>query len=300
MSPPVETVLTLIAPAGGLDETIVASVAKALKVMGVEAGEADWLSPGEACDIPFSGANPQAAETAVREALSGAAVDLLAQPAAGRRKSLLVADMDCTIITTETLDELAARAGRKEDTAAITERAMQGEIDFAEALKERVAMLEGLEQGALEVTLAAVALSPGAETLVRTMAGNGVHTVLVSGGFGFFTEPVAAMAGFDETRSNRFEIADGRLTGRVIEPILGPEAKLETLTGLSAERQISLARTLAIGDGANDAPMIRAAGLGIAYRGKPVAREAARARIEACGLTAALYMQGYRRDEFAR
>ena len=295
-----ETVLTLIAPAGGLDETIVASVAKALKVMGVEAGEADWLSPGEACDIPFSGIDPQAAETAVREALSGAAVDLLAQPAAGRRKSLLVADMDCTIITTETLDELAARAGRKEDTAAITERAMQGEIDFAEALKERVAMLEGLEQGALEVTLAAVALSPGAETLVRTMAGNGVHTVLVSGGFGFFTEPVAAMAGFDETRSNRFEIADGRLTGRVIEPILGPEAKLETLTGLSAERQISLARTLAIGDGANDAPMIRAAGLSIAYRGKSVAREAAQARIEACGLTAALYMQGYRRDEFAR
>ena len=183
-----ETVLTPIAPAGGLDETIVASVAKALKVMGVEAGEADWLSPGEACDIPFSSANPQAAETAVREALSGAAVDLLAQPAAGRRKSLLVADMDCTIITTATLDELAARAGRKEDTAAITERAMQGEINFAEALKERVAMLEGLEQGALEVTLAAVALSPGAEPLVRTMAG------------------------FDETKSNRFEIADGRLT----------------------------------------------------------------------------------------
>ena len=294
-----ETVLTLIAPAGGLDETIVASVAKALKVMGVEAGEPDWLSPGEACDIPFAGADPQAAETAVREALSGAAVDLLAQPAAGRRKLLLVADMDCTIITTETLDELAARAGRKEDTAAITERAMRGEIDFAEALKERVAMLEGLEEGALEETLAAVALSPGAETLVRTMAGNGAHTVLVSGGFGFFTERVAAMAGFDETRSNRFEIADGRLTGRVLEPILGPEAKLEALTGLSAERQIPLARTLAIGDGANDAPMIRAAGLGVAYRGKPVAREAARARIEVCGLTAALYMQGYRRDEFA-
>ncbi len=294
-----ETVLTLIAPAGGLDETIVASVAKALKVMGVEAGEPDWLSPGEACDIPFSGADPQAVETAVREALSGAAVDLLAQPAAGRRKTLLVADMDCTIITTETLDELAARAGRKEDTAAITERAMRGEIDFAEALKERVAMLEGLEEGALEETLAAVALSPGAETLVRTMAGNGAHTVLVSGGFGFFTERVAAMAGFDETTSNRFEIADGHLTGRVIEPIFGPEAKLEALTGLSAERQIPLARTLAIGDGANDAPMIRAAGLGVAYRGKPVAREAARARIEVCGLTAALYMQGYRRDEFA-
>ncbi len=294
-----ETVLTLIAPAGGLDETIVASVAKALKVMGVEAGEPDWLSPGEACDISFSGADPQAAETAVREALSGAAVDLLAQPAAGRRKSLLVADMDCTIITTETLDELAARAGRKEDTAAITERAMRGEIDFAEALKERVAMLVGLEEGALEETLAAVVLSPGAETLVRTMAGNGAHTVLVSGGFGFFTERVAAMAGFDETRSNRFEIADGRLTGHVIEPILGPEAKLESLTGLSAERKIPLARTLAIGDGANDAPMIRAAGLGVAYRGKPVAREAARARIEVCGLTAALYMQGYRRDEFA-
>ncbi len=294
-----ETVLTLIAPAGGLDETIVASVAKALKVMGVEAGEPDWLSPGEACDIPFSGTDPQAAETAVREALSGAAVDLLAQPAAGRRKSLLVADMDCTIITAETLDELAARAGRKEDTAAITERAMRGEIDFAEALKERVAMLGGLEEGALGETLAEVSLTPGAETLVRTMAANGAHTVLVSGGFGFFTRRVAAMAGFDETRSNRFEIADGRLTGRVIEPILGPEAKLEALTCLASERQIPMALTLAIGDGANDAPMIRAAGLGVAYRGKPVAREAARARIEACGLTAALYMQGYRRDEFA-
>tara|TARA_Y100000031_G_scaffold82897_1_gene91195 strand:+ start:489 stop:1379 length:891 start_codon:yes stop_codon:yes gene_type:complete len=294
-----ENVLTLIAPAGGLDETIVASVAKALKGVGGDGGAADWLSPGEACDIPFSGADTQAVEKAVRDALSGAAVDLLAQPAAGRRKSLLVADMDYTIITAETLDELAARAGRKEDTASITERAMRGEIDFAEALRERVAMLEGLEEGALEETLAQVALSPGAETLVRTMAGNGAHTVLVSGGFGFFTERVAAMAGFDEARSNRFEIADGRLTGRVIEPILGPEAKLEMLTGLSAERHIPLARTLAIGDGANDAPMIRAAGLGVAYRGKPVAREAARARIEACGLTAALYMQGYRRDEFA-
>ncbi len=235
----------------------------------------------------------------MRQALPGAAVDLVAQPAAGRRKSLLVADMDCTITTTETLDELAARAGRGDDTAAITGRAMRGEIDFAEALRERVAMLEGLEQGALGETLAEVSLTPGAETLVRTMAGNGAHTVLVAGGLGFFTEPVAAMAGFDETRSNRFEIAGGRLTGRVIEPILGPEAKLEALTGLSAERQIPLALTLAIGDGANDAPMIRAAGLGVAYRGKPVAREAARARIEACGLTAALYMQGYRRHEFA-
>ena len=293
-----ETVLTLIGPAGSLNGTIVDSARAALGGLGVEAGEPDWLSPGEACDIPYSGADPQAAETAVREALSGAAVDLLAQPAAGRRKSLLVADMDCTIITTETLDELAARAGHKEDTVAITERAMRGEIDFAEALKERVAMLVGLEEGALEETLAEVSLTPGAETLVRTMAGNGAHTVLVSGGFGFVTERVAAMAGFDETRSNRFEIADGRLTGRVIEPILGPEAKLESLTGLSAERKIPLARTLAIGDGANDAPMIRAAGLGVAYRGKPIAREAARARIEACGLTAALYMQGYRRDEF--
>jgi len=298
----VKNVLTLIAPIGTLNDAMIATAAVAISGIGAEVGPPDWLSPGEACDIPFEGAAPDKAEQAVREAL-GATVDILAQAAEGRRKRLLVADMDSTIITTETLDELAGRAGRKAETAAITERAMQGEIDFKDALRQRVAMLAGLEEAALADTLAGIRLSHGAATLVRTMAQNGAHTVLISGGFRDFTGPVAAMAGFAENRSNRFEIADGRLTGRVLEPIIDSQAKLETLTGLAAEKGIPLSATLAIGDGANDVAMIEAAGLGIAYKGKPVARDAARnargAVIDHTDLSAALFMQGYRLDEFS-
>jgi phosphoserine phosphatase len=240
----------------------------------------------------------EAAAKAVREALGAAPVDLTAQTIGGRRKRLLVADMDSTIVTTETLDELAAKAGKKDQTAAITERAMLGEIGFPEALRERVAMLAGLDEQALAETLAAVELTPGAETLVRTMTRDGAHTVLVSGGAGYFAERVAKMTGFHDFRGNHFETADGRLTGRVIEPILDKDAKYRTLTEFAQQRQIPLAETLAIGDGANDVPMIKAAGLGVAYQGKPVAKSAANAVIDHTDLRAALFMQGYRSGEF--
>jgi len=296
----VKNVLTLIAPTGTLNDALIAAATEAITGLGGETATPEWLSPSEACDIPYEGENP---EQTVRDALAGAAIDLLAQVAEGRRKKLLVADMDSTIITTETLDELAGRAGRKAETAVITERAMRGEIEFQDALRQRVAMLAGLEETALAETLAGIRLSDGAATLVRTMAQNGAHTVLVSGGFRDFTGPVAAMAGFADELSNRFEIADGRLTGRVLEPIQDSQAKLETLTGLADEKGIPLSATLAIGDGANDVPMIEAAGLGIAYKGKPVARDAARntrgAVIEHTDLRAALFMQGYRLDEFS-
>jgi len=295
----VKNVLTLIAPAGALDDALLAATTEAITKLGGDTGTPDWLSSGQACDISFEGIAPIKAEQAVSKALGSAPVDLLAQVAQGRRKRLLVADMDSTIITTETLDELAGRAGRKAETAAITERAMRGEIEFQEALRQRVAMLAGLEKTALAETLAGIKLSDGAATLVRTMAQHGAHTVLVSGGFRDFTGPVAALAGFADDRSNRFEIADGRLTGRVLEPIQDSHAKLETLTGLADEKGIPLSATLAIGDGANDAPMIKAAGLGVAYKGKPVARDAADAVIDHTDLTAALFMQGYRLDEFS-
>ncbi len=296
---PSENVLTLIAPArGGLDDAIVASAMAALKGLGVETGKTGWLSPGEACDIPFDGGPLEAVEKAARDALRDTPVDLAVQGARDRRKKLLIADMDSTITTTETLDDLAERAGMKDPTAAITERAMKGEIDFADALRKRLAMLAGMKEKTLAETAAGIELTPGAGTLVKTMTRDGAHTVLVSGGGVYFAERVAARAGFHEFQANRFEISEGRLTGAVAEPIQDKDAKLNTLTRLAAERQIPLSLTLAIGDGANDVPMIRAAGLGIAYKGQPVTRDAAHARIEAGGLTAALFMQGYPRSDF--
>jgi phosphoserine phosphatase len=296
---PLENVLTLIAPPGILDDAIVAAATAALKGLGLEPAPPDWLSPGEACDIAFEMTEPKAAEDAIRDALKDATVDLCCGPVSGRRKKILVADMDSTIITSETIDELAALAGKGAEISAITERSMKGEIDFPDALRERLAMLKGLPETAIEETLKGVALTPGAETLVRTMTAHGAYAALVSGGFRHFGDPVAAMAGFDEVTANRFDIEDGRLTGRAAGPIVGPEAKLGTLTRLSGERGIPVLETLAIGDGANDVPMIRAAGLGIAFHAKPVAREAANASIDHTGLTAALFMQGYRLGEFA-
>ena len=275
-----------------------AQAREALNGLGIGTGETDWLSDGEACDIPFDGGPLEAVEKAARDALGSAPVDLAVQGALDRRKKLLIADMDSTIITTETLDDLAERAGMGDPTAAITERAMRGEIDFAEALKKRLSMLAGMDEKTLAETAAGIELSPGARTLVKTMARDGAHTVLVSGGGEYFAERVAVMAGFHEFQANRFEIGEGRLTGTVAEPILDKNAKLNALTRLAAERQIPLPLTLAIGDGANDVPMIRAAGLGIAYKGKPVTRDAAHARIEAGSLTAALFMQGYLRSDF--
>jgi phosphoserine phosphatase len=225
-------------------------------------------------------------------------VDAIAQGAGNdSRKRLLLADMDSTIVTTETLDELAAFAGLKDKVAAITARAMNGELDFKAALRERVGMLAGLPVSALEATWAETRLMPGAEALVRTMRAHGAHCALVSGGFTFFTGRVAERVGFHAHFSNTLEIAEGRLTGKVAEPILDKDAKLATLKRLAAELGLPLSAALTVGDGANDLPMLQSAGLGVAFRAKPVVAAAARARVEHADLRALLYAQGYRATE---
>lgn len=226
-------------------------------------------------------------------------VDACIQPLAGRAKRLLIADMDSTIIGCECLDELADFAGVKAAVSEITERAMRGELAFEGALRERVAMLKGLEQSALQRCYdERVRLNPGARTLVRTMAANGARCLLVSGGFSFFTSRVAVAAGFHEDRANTLIEDAGGLTGQVGEPILGREAKLAALQGEAARLAVPLAETLAVGDGANDLAMIEAAGLGVAYRAKPVVAAQAHARVDHADLAALLYFQGYSADQF--
>ncbi|HEX8555006.1 MAG TPA: phosphoserine phosphatase SerB [Sphingomonas sp.] len=255
-----------------------------------------WVEDGVAADIMF-GEDPAWAHGVLGGHFPRH--DLIIQPAATREKRLLIADMDSTMITVECIDELADYAGIKPEIAAITESAMRGELDFAGALDARVALLAGLDEGAIERCLAErVTLMPGARTLVRTMKARGAHTILVSGGFTRFAEPVADMIGFDRAIANRLLVEDGRLTGRVAKPIVGADTKLATLEAAMTERSIPRSATLAVGDGANDLPMIRAAGLGVAYHAKPVVAEAAAARIEHGDLTTLLYAQGIARKDW--
>ncbi len=261
------------------------------------------LDDAVAADVPFSpppGTDPHALVHQVRGALAGAALDVVVQPLAERRKRLLVADMDSTMIGQECIDELAEIAGLRDHVASITERAMRGEIAFEPALRERVALLKGLPASVIDDVIAKrIRLTPGGPTLVATMRANGAHTCLVSGGFTLFAARIAAMIGFDESRANRLVIdGDGKLSGHVEEPILGREAKLIWLEDLQARLKLERAQTLAAGDGANDLAMLQAAGLGVAYRAKPAVAAAAHARIDHGDLTALLYAQGYRREEF--
>jgi phosphoserine phosphatase len=289
-------VLTLIAPPGGLNPQAVATARDALAAAGAEPGTPIWLGEDEAAELPFSGVDVAAAQEAARAALPG--VDAIAQPAGDRRCGLLLADMDSTIVTTETLDEIAAFAGLKERIAAITRRSMNGEIDFATALRERVAMLAGLELSALHATWAATEFCDGARTLVATMRGLGATTALVSGGFTFFTGRVAETLGFTHHFANVLLDDGARLTGQVGEPILDRDAKLATLTRLAGELGLPMARCAAVGDGANDLAMLGAAGLGVAYRAKPVVAASARARLDHAALTGLLYAQGIPRRAF--
>ena len=256
----------------------------------------------EAIAVEFAvgaGHDAAAAETAIRAVLGAAPVDVAVLPAAGRRKRLLVADMDSTMIGQECIDELAAYAGLKDKVAAITERAMRGEIAFEPALRERVALLEGLPLAVVDEVLAErITLTPGARTLVRTMRANGAYAALVSGGFTVFTGPIRTAIGFDEDRSNTLHADGGLLTGTVAEPILGKEAKLSSLIELRARLGLEHHETLAVGDGANDLAMVREAGLGVAFRAKPAVAAEAHARVDHGDLTALLYLQGYSRDEF--
>jgi phosphoserine phosphatase len=253
------------------------------------------LSEGEAADIPcLEPPDP----IAIQQALDNAAVDWIVTKRRGRRKGLLVADMDSTIVTSETLDELAAYAGVKDEIEAITRLSMNGEMDFAEALRARVAKLRGLDLEALEKTWARTELMPGARALVATMRAHHALTALVSGGFTFFTGRVAGVAGFDEHHANVL-IDDGRvLTGTVGEPILDRDAKKATLLRLAEERGLKLSATLAVGDGANDLAMLAVAGLGIAYHAKPIVAREARARIDHGNLRAVLFAQGYPASAF--
>ncbi len=228
-----------------------------------------------------------------------ARTDVIVQPRDDRAKRLLVADMDSTMITVECIDELADYAGIKAEVAVVTEAAMRGELDFAGALDARVALLASLPETAIEQCLhERVRIMPGAETLVRTMRARGGRCVLVSGGFTRFAEPVGARIGFDRVVANVLEIENGRLTGKVVKPIIGADAKLATLRAEAAALGIGLERTLAVGDGANDLPMVQAAGLGVAYHAKPIVAAAAGARIEHGDLTALLWAQGIPRSEW--
>lgn len=239
-------------------------------------------------------------------ALAGVAADLNVIPddIALRRKHVLVADMESTIIEQEMLDELGELIGKRDVIEDITARAMRGELDFESALKERVAMLAGLDQRVLDEVAERITLMPGAEALIRTMSAHGAYCALVSGGFTVFTQRIAERLGFDEHQANTLEVIDGRLTGRVIPPILGREAKLDALRRIASERGVDMVLTLAVGDGANDLDMLREAGLGVAFRAKPKVREAVAALDNGAvvthgDLTALLYLQAYTRADFA-
>ncbi len=293
-------VLTVIAAPGSspLDASMLDAIMEALGEAGASHAAPDWLDPGIACDIPIESAMPKSAETAVRDRLAGAPLDLAILPAQGRRKALLVADMESTIIAEELLDELADTLGIRPRIAGITARSMAGEIDFDLAIKSRVRLLAGLPVSTLEWIGAGVTFNPGARTLVRTMRAHGAYTALVSGGFTHFTEDVRARCGFDEAHANRLIVANGALSGEVGEPILGPAAKRDILENLCQARGIGLESTCAVGDGSNDVAMVEAAGIGVAYRAKSVLREAASVHIDHGDLTALLYLQGFRRAEF--
>jgi phosphoserine phosphatase len=279
-----------------LDSTIVDGARAVLP----SPGAAHWLFNEVAVDIPFEGSDDIAAIVKrLRAARGDLPIDIVVQPQALRRKKLFLADMDSTMIGQECIDELADYAGLKAHVAGITERAMRGEIEFEPALRERVALLKGLAVGVVdEVLKQRITPTPGGRELVMTMRAHGAYTCLISGGFTLFSNAVAEMIGFQENRANELKVEDGKLAGKVVEPILGRAAKLATLIELRESFDLDEIDTLVAGDGANDLGMIEAAGLGVAYHAKPAVAAAAAARIDHGDLTALLYIQGYRRDEF--
>ncbi|SKA33685.1 phosphoserine phosphatase [Enhydrobacter aerosaccus] len=286
-----KSVLVLIAnPAKPiLESALVRQAAEALRSSGASVGEPDWLADGIACDLPFDGTAPDIA-------LAG--IDAVTVPVLARRKKLLVADMESTMIENEMLDELAEFLGLRDKIAAITARAMNGEIDFAGALEERVGLLKGLPVARLDEAARRIRYTPGGATLVATMRQHGAFCALVSGGFTYFTSLVRKALGFDIDAANVLRHDGQTLSGSVQPPILGKEAKLATLDRLCVERQLGIAEAMTVGDGANDLPMLQAAGLGVAFHAKPVVAAQVPARINHGDLTSLLYLQGYRRSEF--
>lgn len=284
-----------------LDSDLAGRAAEALGDLAAGSVETRVLAEGLAVDLFFearSDGMSREADTRLREIVSSAPVDVLVQKHEGRRKRLLIADMDSTLIEQECIDELAAAVGKKDVIAAITERAMRGELEFEGALRERAGMLAGLPETVIaEVLSNQITLTPGAKALVATMKAHGAYCALVSGGFTAFTAEIAATLGMDENRANTLEIESGRLTGRVGEPILGRAAKRQRLQELIAELGLDASGTMAVGDGANDLAMIELAGLGVAFHAKPAVAAAADARVDHGDLTALLYFQGYTASE---
>ena len=283
---------TLIAAPGGLDPALAESLRNAWC-----GGDLVWLSPDEAAEFPLAAARSNA--PAVWADLQAQGVDLAIQPAEGRRKSILLADMDSTMIHQECVDELADMAGVGARVAAITARAMNGELDFEAALDERVALLAGLDAAIIDRVYAErITFMPGGRTLIATMRAQGGFAMLVSGGFTAFTARVAADLGFDRHRANVLLTEDGKLTGTVRKPVLGREAKLETLHAIAAERGVTPAEVIAVGDGMNDMLMLANAGTGVALHGKPALQAEVDLRVNHGDLTALLFLQGYARSEF--
>jgi len=291
-----DMVLTLIAAsnnASALDKNSARAIA-ALNAAGCTVGDTVTLSAGEACDIPYSGD-----VVTKRLATVLTDVDWAVQSVATRNKRMLIADMDSTMITVECIDELADFVGMKDKVSAITEAAMRGELDFDEALHERVALLKGLPLTTMQNCFdERVKHMSGAMTLIQTMNARGIITVLVSGGFTFFTDRIGAELGFNITKANVLEIKDAALTGRVLLPVVNAATKLETLNALTKEHGFDASEVIAVGDGANDIPMIDAAGLGVAYHAKPKAAAAADVALRHTDLTALLFLQGIKRAEF--
>lgn len=286
-------IATLIAAPGGLDASLVENLRNAWG-----GGDAVWLSQGEAAEFSLEEKPGNLWE--VWDDLQKLGVDLAVQPAGGRRKRLLIADMDSTMIRQECIDELADEAGVGAHVAAITARAMNGELDFEGALRERVGLLEGLDAGVIgKVLVERITYMPGGKALVATMRANGGYALLVSGGFTAFASRVAEVLGFDEARANELEIDAGKLTGQVVEPILGRAAKVAALEEVAARLGITPAGAIAVGDGANDLGMLGLAGTGVALHAKPSVAAECDIRVNHGDLTALLFLQGYARADFA-
>ena len=281
-----------------LNATFADKVGSALVKEGATTAAIDWLSEGSALDLAFDDLSPSRALAVAHTLTSNLPIDLYAQPIAGRRKKLLIADMDSTIVALETIDELAACIGKRDEVAAITTAAMEGKLDYPASLKERTRLFAGLDIDMLaKVYDERVSPNPGARALVATMNAMGALTVLVSGGFDYFVARVSADLGFSIFHANRLEAANNQLTGIVAEPILDGRRKREILERTALDHKIDLIHTLAIGDGANDLFLLESAGLGVAYRAKPILAEQADMRIEHTDLRAPLYLQGLRDSE---
>lgn len=288
--------VTLLAARRDANLALIATVV--CKALGVGDGPV-WLAREKACDIFVEAAAIEPVAAAARAAIGRAPIDQLIQPAAGRRKRLLAADLESTIIENEMLDEMGAILGIGPKIAAITRQAMNGEIDFAAALAARVGLLGGVDARVLDAAAAKIRIAAGSHALVATMRRHGAATALVTGGFTVFADRVAAALGVDRVVANRLEIVGGRLTGRVLPPIVTAETKRRALLDLAAEFGMAPSETLAVGDGANDLPMLGAAGLGVAFRAKPAVAAAARWRIDHADLVGLLYAQGYAEAECA-